>query len=457
MDEAKRLGEYNSVGGSSTHVLFNFPGYGALYMGSLISLSYSTFRDKTPVYNLGNTNIDGFAMGKRYVAGSIIKTMFMNDDLRQFLTKIKTDIGLKSDIDSLYALTKDSFKTYHNLLIDDIIPFDIIILLSSEYGAWSVSEVIYGATFINTGQVYSISDIITETTMSFIANDVKMTHSEVGSHQSSLISQTSDVAASNLPEIPKSSNLDKLYDVSKLTYSELTQKINNGELPRSALSEWNASNVSNGSTNLDESRAGSSYSIPTNNTSSSATIGTQVLDIKIETLVKDNITNGVENIHDGDTFSFNVNGESIRFRLASMDTPETETHNKDNSVKMYTQKNGEESKQFAKDYLSSGKWDNDVRSGAVKVIGQDPYGRVLLYNKNYVLESVSKGMSYYDIQNANTSGISQSDIKEIAAAQEAARKAKTGIWSGDAPFLTPKEWRNMTAEEQKEYIDRYGA
>ena len=29
-----RKGEYHSVGGDATHIIFNFPGYGALYMGS---------------------------------------------------------------------------------------------------------------------------------------------------------------------------------------------------------------------------------------------------------------------------------------------------------------------------------------------------------------------------------------------------------------------------------------
>lgn len=178
-----KVGEYMNVGGSATHVLFNFPGYGALHIGSIETISYSTYRDKTPVYNLGNININGFALGKRYIAGSLIKTLFIYDDLKQFLTRVKDDIGLEQELNSIYQMTNDSFKTYHHLLIDDVMPFDIIILMASEYGAYHVTEVIYGCTFINTGQVHSINDMITQSTMSFIANDVRQTHTGLESQK----------------------------------------------------------------------------------------------------------------------------------------------------------------------------------------------------------------------------------------------------------------------------------
>ena len=97
-------GEYHSVGGDATHIVFNFPGFGALYIGSLLSLSYQVYRDKTPVYNLGNTNIDGFAIGKRYVAGSIIKTVFLDDDITNFLQIIADGLNLNRYVDNLYQL-----------------------------------------------------------------------------------------------------------------------------------------------------------------------------------------------------------------------------------------------------------------------------------------------------------------------------------------------------------------
>jgi hypothetical protein len=76
---------HTAVGGSDTHVVLEFPSLGAtnnfLYMGSLVTVSYSVHRDKTPVYNCGSPLVDGFAIGNKYVAGSMITTMFNEDEL----------------------------------------------------------------------------------------------------------------------------------------------------------------------------------------------------------------------------------------------------------------------------------------------------------------------------------------------------------------------------------------
>jgi hypothetical protein len=36
------------------------PELGAIYLGTCISFSYSVYREKTPVFNLGENVIDGF-------------------------------------------------------------------------------------------------------------------------------------------------------------------------------------------------------------------------------------------------------------------------------------------------------------------------------------------------------------------------------------------------------------
>ena len=455
MDESKRLGEYNSVGGSSTHILFNFPGHGALYMGSLLSISYSTFKDKTPVYNLGSTNIDGFAMGKRYVAGSIIKTMFMNDDLRQFLLKIKSDIGLSGDIDSLYALTRDSFKTYHNLLIDDIIPFDIIIVLCSEYGDWSVSEVIYGATFINTGQVYSISDIISETTMSFVANDVRMTHDKIGSQVTSLVTANSATRASQLAGTSEATLGSATYQQLGIsTYEEALALVESGAYPRSILS---GVVVSSGSSNLNPSNV---PSVDSGNTSSTKISDSQTVygptDINVANLVTNNLHSTIDNIHDADTLKFNVvkrdgTSDDVSFRFAGIDAPETSGQD------TLTQPYGAEAKAFLQSYLSSGKWDQDVLSGAVKILGKDRYGRSLVYNSNYAVAVVSEGLALGEYAYSSNAGLTNEELKTIKDAEERARTSKSGIWSGEKPLVTPSQWRKWSKEKQQEYIDKYGA
>lgn len=454
MDEAKRLGEYNSVGGSATHVLFNFPGHGALYMGSLISVSYSTFRDKTPVYNLGNTNIDGFAMGKRYIAGSIIKTFFMNDDLKQFLTKIKNDIGINTKIDNLYQLTGNSYTTYHNLLIDDIVPFDIIIVLCSEYGDWSISEVIYGATFINTGQVYSIADIMTETTMSFIANDVKMTHDKIGSQISNLPSSTQAMRASNIQGNTDKTTIMPSEDYSELTYQELLELVESGRAPRSALSEWQNKhkqtdyNFSNTST-VNNSSTSDPYKSPGIYPNALSTLDS-------DKLTSVNIHNGVDNIHDGDTISFIIGGKKESIRLIGLDTPEV--YSNDSGKGTLTQPYGLEAREAAIAYIKSGKWDEDAKSGIIKDVGVDTYGRKLVVNPNFIDYMIRSGFSYLELNDSSLSGMTEAQATKIRQSYEEAKRDGIGIHGSTNPIVTPEVWRNSyTLEQQEDYLERIGA
>ena len=463
MDEAKRLGEYNSVGGSATHILFNFPGYGALYMGSLMSISYSTFRDKTPVYTLGGTNIDGFAMGKRYIAGSIIKTFFMNDDLKQFLTKIKTDIGIQTDIDNLYRLNDRAYKTYHNLLIDDIVPFDIIIVLCSEYGDWSVSEVIYGATFINTGQVYSIADIVTETTMSFIANDVRMTHDSLGKQISSLMPSTMAVKASTLKSnnssISESSNGTPYYV--KLSYQEVLELVEDGSLPRSALSEWKEHNrtIQSGNGNLEYSFSNKSE-VPDSNPYKTA--GSQNIEsntLSQDTVRSSNLSGGVNSIHDGDTLSFkttNKDGKNttVELRLIGIDTPEI--YNSVSGKTTYTQPLGLEAQEAIKGYISAGNWDRDVELGYVRENGVDVYGRKLYVNPNLIEYMVANGYSYPMLNSAATSSMTTSELSRIEQAAIRAKENKIGLYGLNYPVISPSDWRKMNSKEQMDYLESVG-
>jgi hypothetical protein len=94
MSETKKV--YMSVGGVDTYIVFTFHHYDdngnvqsvPVLFGSAISLSYSTYRNKKPVFNLGSHVMDGFAIGTRYVAGTLIKTMFLDDELADALKEI---------------------------------------------------------------------------------------------------------------------------------------------------------------------------------------------------------------------------------------------------------------------------------------------------------------------------------------------------------------------------------
>lgn len=437
-----------NVGGSATHVLFNFPGYGALHIGSIETISYSTYRDKTPVYNLGNININGFALGKRYIAGSLIKTLFIYDDLKQFLTRVKDDIGLEQELNSIYQMTNDSFKTYHHLLIDDVMPFDIIILMASEYGAYHVTEVIYGCTFINTGQVHSINDMITQSTMSFIANDVRQTHTGLESQTSSFIVPSTAEAASSIGEVNRLSDgaaYANYYIEAGYTRKQIIDMVNAGTLPKDTLAYLDIAIYNNKDT--------------TSSSIGATTDSTSIVATKTEFASSEFVTTNKNDVVDGDTISFdninNLYGESVgsvSIRLIGIDAPET-SHDSSGLSQPY----GKEAKAFLEEYVSSGKWDKDVASGAVKTdFGTDKYGRTLVYNSNYVAALVGSGLAYVDATSLKTAGTKE--VNKVMEAYTSARNSGLGVWNTNNPVLvTPKTWRSMTTEERQEYLDRIGS
>lgn len=173
---------YESVGGSSTHIVINFhllngPGQIVevpIYFGSMITISYSVYRSKQSVFNMGSKLIDGFAIGNKYVAGTLIKGVFDNDELNSALNTIRNVLIDNFSISNPVSASNNN--VIHSIMKDDILSCDINILYTNEYTGKIQMEVIHDATFINNGQVASINDIITETTISYIARSVKSMH-----------------------------------------------------------------------------------------------------------------------------------------------------------------------------------------------------------------------------------------------------------------------------------------
>lgn len=194
------LTNFQTISGSDTHVVLEFPylaEYGVspyLYMGSVITLSYSVYRQKTPVFNCGDNLISGFAMGNKYVAGSFITTVNHGDEITEFLNNLRSkqldDENAIRDIDDYLEASGGTgqdkhYKSNHSFMRDDLTEFNIHVIFTSEYGKWVSSNrrepfqsriTIYGANFINNGQQMSINDLITEGTMSYVARDIRELH-----------------------------------------------------------------------------------------------------------------------------------------------------------------------------------------------------------------------------------------------------------------------------------------
>lgn len=124
-------------------------------LGELQTVTYSVFRPTSPVFALGRVGAKGAVRGARTVAGSLIFTVFD----RHVLYDVMEDMKRK------HSLAERPLKS------DEIPPFDITINFLNEYGQ-SSQLVIYGVHLISEGQTMSVEDMITESTMEYIAMDV---------------------------------------------------------------------------------------------------------------------------------------------------------------------------------------------------------------------------------------------------------------------------------------------
>ena len=192
-----------SMSGADTMVIIEFPAFeGGMYskpvyvkLNSVVSLSWSVYRAKTPVTPLGESLVSGFGLGHKTVAGHIIKTLTYKDELSaivQYYSKVSLDyknanyvenLGSKVSIslDSKYEITQ---KNFDSLMKDDLVPFNIHAYSISEYTGHIIKDSIYGCTIINTGQVQSIENLITENTIAFVAKYIEQAQDVTNNHQS---------------------------------------------------------------------------------------------------------------------------------------------------------------------------------------------------------------------------------------------------------------------------------
>lgn len=117
-------------------------------LGSLLTLTYSTFQDKKPVRSLGNINAKDYVYGPRTIAGTMIFAVFNKHIIYEISGGNETS------------------------LMDELPPFDISISYANEYGIQS-RMAIYGVRIVSEGQTVSVNDIYTENTYQYVAQDIE--------------------------------------------------------------------------------------------------------------------------------------------------------------------------------------------------------------------------------------------------------------------------------------------
>ena len=178
------------MSGSGVQVVLEFPAndyQSSVYFVArdILTVSHSVSRSKLPVTNLGEASMSGMSIGSRMVAGSIIKLFSRYDSLSTYVKTFVATRWDKLNEESKKNIsdtgTSISFKEFSDYMRDDISPFNIHLvntvetLLPKDFekdaSVPRVSSII-GATIINNGKVFSIENLITEETLSFIAKTV---------------------------------------------------------------------------------------------------------------------------------------------------------------------------------------------------------------------------------------------------------------------------------------------
>ena len=155
---------YQSFSGTDTLAFIMLPGCTPVCIGSLTTISYSMYRNKKPVINIGRTNINGVTRGTRIYAGTMIFTLINQHWLRE-----------------LQEMPQASYlKNFKELKTDDMPLFDIMIISANEYGN-AVKMFIWGIDITDEAQTISVEDMFTENVFSFIARDVSV-FNKIGVH-----------------------------------------------------------------------------------------------------------------------------------------------------------------------------------------------------------------------------------------------------------------------------------
>ncbi len=122
----------------------------------LQTISISSTRSVSPIRVLGRSSPLGYTRGARTFAGSLIFATIRKDPFNDIV-----DSGVNESF--VNAST--------SIVADQMPPFSVVITATTELGAAAI-QIINGITITNYGTTYSVDDMYTETTYTYVATDV---------------------------------------------------------------------------------------------------------------------------------------------------------------------------------------------------------------------------------------------------------------------------------------------
>ena len=145
---------YQSYAGVDIVAQIVLPYQTPIILGELQTISYSIHRENAPVRTLGHVSPIGFVKGSRTIGGSLV---FTNFNQYAFYRLEQFRIALANQ--GIYPIS------------DMLPPFDVVLTFANEYASFSKLR-IYGVTIIDEGTTMSVDDLITESTMTYMARGI---------------------------------------------------------------------------------------------------------------------------------------------------------------------------------------------------------------------------------------------------------------------------------------------
>jgi hypothetical protein len=122
----------------------------------LQTISISSTRSVSPVRVLGRASPFAWTRGARTFAGTMVFASLNTDPFSEIYDVSMAEAALSSST---------------SIVSDQMPPFSVVLTASNEKGA-AAMQMIHGITLTNYGTTYSVDDLYTETTYTFVATDV---------------------------------------------------------------------------------------------------------------------------------------------------------------------------------------------------------------------------------------------------------------------------------------------
>lgn len=125
-------------------------------LATLQTLSISSTRSVSPVRVFGRSSPLAYTRGARTIAGTLVFAS-VNQDVFQDIYD--------------HDIAESTLQSSSSMLSDQLPPFSIVITAANEKGGAAI-QMLHGVTLVNYGTTYSIDDLYTEVTYTYVATDV---------------------------------------------------------------------------------------------------------------------------------------------------------------------------------------------------------------------------------------------------------------------------------------------